>query len=259
MYQAEQKKFHVKPASELLSELEFCSRLINLPDRVFLADGDAMTLSYRRLKEVLEGIQTHLPNTRRVSAYCLPRNLKNKSVEELTSLRELGLELVYVGIESGDDEVLAGVRKGETYASTLAAMQKLKASGIKISTMVLNGLGGAKFSEQHAINSARLVSEVQPEYLSTLVLMLPEGEARMQEGFEGQFEPLTPRGLLEEMRLFLAGLELERSIFRSDHASNYMVLKGVLGRDKQMMLDKIDQVLLSPGAAGLRPEWARGL
>lgn len=257
MYRDPQKKFRVKPEAEILSEIEQCARYP--VDRIFLADGDAMTLSFRRLQAVLQAIRNHMPDVRRVSAYCLPRNLKNKSVEELAELKNLGLELVYVGIESGDDEVLKLVRKGEDYHSTLEALAKLKAAGIKVSAMVVTGLGGRRFTTQHAINSARLVSEAQPEYLSTLVLMLPQGDALMQEGFGDQFEPLSQRELLEETLLFLEQLELQKTIFRSDHASNYLVLKGVLGKDKERMVSLAREALNDSGAVSLRPEWARGL
>lgn len=256
MYRDPQKKFRVKAEADIISEIAHCAPY--QPERIFLADGDAMTLSFRRLHTILSAIQREMPSVRRVSAYCLPRNLSNKSVEELIVLRELGLGLVYVGIESGDDEVLRLVRKGEDYGSSLAALQKLKAAGIKASVMVLTGLGGRQFTQQHALNSARLVSAAQPEYLSTLVLMLPQGDALMQEGFAGRFEPLSQRELLEESRLFLQYLELHKTIFRSDHASNYLVLKGVLGRDKQRLLEQVDSALSQTGTVKLRPEWARG-
>ncbi|WP_242521497.1 radical SAM protein [Motiliproteus sp. SC1-56] len=257
MYRDPQKKFRVKPEAEVRNEIALAARY--QPDRIFLADGDAMTLSFRRLQAVLQAIKEQMPNVRRVSAYCLPRNLKNKTIEELAELKKLGLELVYVGVESGDDEVLRRVRKGEDYRSTLDALAKLKGAGIKVSAMVLTGLGGKQFSKQHAINSARLVSEAQPEYLSTLVLMLPQGDALVQEDYDGQFEPLSQRALLEENLLFLEHLELNKTIFRSDHASNYLVLKGVLGKDKERMIGQVKQALCGEGSVQLRPEWARGL
>ena len=143
--------------------------------RVFLADGDAMTLSTRRLVTVLEAIRREMPAVRRVSSYCLPRNLRNKTAEELKELAALGLSFVYVGVESGDDEVLARVNKGETFASALDALQKLGEAGIKRSVMILNGLGGQALWQQHAANSAALMNAAQPEYLATLGGELPQG------------------------------------------------------------------------------------
>lgn len=259
MYTAPQKKFRVKPVEELDAELERMVKAMPYLARIFLADGDAMTLSYRRLKEVLECIRKHYPNIERVTAYCLPRNLKNKTVEQLQELRDLGLTMVYVGCESGDDTVLEKVQKGESYESSKEALLKLKAAGIQSSVMILNGLGGRKYSEQHAINSAKLMNETQPEFVSTLVVSFPMGEQRFREGFGGEFEPLTQEDLFLEIRTLLANLELDNTVFRSDHASNYLVLKGTLGADKQRLLDKVDTAINQPGIIPLRQEWQRGL
>ena len=183
MYTAAQKKFSVKTSEEIAQELQKIAASGISVRRVFLADGDATTLSFRRLKEILLLIHQYLPDVQRVSSYCLPRNLKNKTVEELTELEQLGLKLMYVGCESGDDLVLGKVAKGENYQSSLAALTKIKQSGIKSSVMILNGLGGQKYSEQHAVNFALLMNEAQPEFLSTLVVSFPVGVARFQQGF----------------------------------------------------------------------------
>lgn len=259
MYTAPQKKFKPKAIDVLEQELRDVSQTMPELRRIFLADGDAMTLSFRRLKEILETIAKYYPNIQRVTAYCLPRNLKNKTVEQLTELRQLGLSMVYVGCESGDDEVLEKVQKGESYESSKDALLKLKAAGIKSSVMILNGLGGRKLSEQHAINTARLMNETQPEYVSTLVVSFPMGEDRFREGFDGDYEPLQQNELFTEIRTLIANLELDDTVFRSDHASNYLVLKGNLGADKQAMLNKIDLAINKPGAIPLRQEWQRGL
>lgn len=259
MYTQPQKAFNHKPLEKIEAELAVVARTGVPVRRIFLADGDAMTLSVRRLGNILEAIRRHLPSVQRVSSYCLPRNLRHKDADELRRLAELGLNLFYVGCESGDDEVLRRVNKGETFDSSLAALETIKAAGARSSVMILNGLGGAAFSEQHAVNSARLMNAAQPEYLSTLVVSFPMGMERFQAGFEGAFEPLDQQGLFREMRTLLETLELDNTIFRSDHASNYLVLKGTLGRDKPRLLAQVDQALLAPEHAGLRPEWARGL
>ena len=167
-----------------------------------------------------------------------------------------GLGLVYLGAESGDDEVLAAVNKGETYATTLDALEKLGAAGISRSVMILNGLGGQSLSLQHAENSARLINAAQPEYLSTLVVSFPLGEARFRACFP-HWEPLAQSALFAEMRHFISALELRRTVFRSDHASNWLILKGTLGADKARLLAEIDAA--QAGQAPLRPAWARGL
>ncbi len=259
MYTAPQKKF--KPKSLEVIKQELASVAANMPDvkRFFLADGDAMTLSFRRLKDILESINSFFPKLERVTAYCLPRNIKNKTVEELAELRKLGLSMVYVGCESGDDKVLECIEKGETFDSSKDALLKLKAAGIKSSVMILNGLGGQKFSRQHAINSAKLMNETQPEFVSTLVVSFPMGEERFRAGFNGEYIPLEQGQLFEEIRLLIDSLELDDTVFRSDHASNYLVLKGNLGADKARLLQTIDLAINKPGAIPLRQEWQRGL
>ena len=259
MYTAEQKKFRPKPETELLQEIEQLAQIYPDTRRIFLADGDAMVLSERRLLTILEAIRRNFPALQRVSAYCLPRNLNNKSDQALTEMRQLGLEIVYVGAESGDDLVLEKVLKGETFDSTVNALNRLGNAGIKRSVMILNGLGGANYLQQHALNSARLANATQPEYLSTLVVTFPMGEERFRQQFGADYEPLTQPQLFQEMRIFLNQLELEKTVFRSDHASNYLVLKGVLNRDKPKLLAQVEQALVDPHGVGLRPEWARGL
>ena len=259
MYTQPQKRFRLKPQSEIEQELVAIAETGVPVRRIFLADGDAMTLSSRRLKLIMQAIKRYLPGVQRVSSYCLPRNLKNKTAEELAELRELGLSLFYVGCESGDDLVLDRVNKGENFATSLAALRKIKAAGSKSSVMILNGMGGKRFSRRHAENSARLMNEAQPEYLSTLVVSFPAGVDRFQAGFNGEFDPLDQAGLFQEMFWLLDNLELESTIFRSDHASNYLVLKGTLSRDKSRLLQTVRDALERPGAVSLRPEWMRGL
>lgn len=258
MYTAPQKRFRPKSRDEIDRELAGVAALGVPIRRIFLADGDAMTLSFRRLREILESIDRHLPGVQRVASYCLPRNLRKKTVEELVELASMKLRLFYVGCESGDDLVLDRVSKGETYTSSLAALEKIKAAGARSSVMILNGLGGKRYSRQHAVNSARLMNDAQPEYLATLVVGFQHGMERYQAAFRGEFEPLDRAGLFQEMYWLLDHLELERTIFRSDHASNYLVLKGTLGTDKQRLLESVRAALERPDEAPLRAEWQRG-
>lgn len=259
MYTAPQKAFRARGEDEVLDSIRRTGALYGSQvRRVFLADGDALVLPTRRLLAILEAIRQHMPAVHRVSSYCLARNLKKKSVAELIQLREAGLAMAYLGAESGDDEVLAKVSKGETFETTRDALDKLGAAGITRSVMILNGLGGQQLSAQHADHSARLANATQPEYLSTLVVSFPHGEARFRAGFP-EWEPLDQHGLFVEMERFLSQLELTRTVFRSDHASNWLVLKGTLGADKARLLEQVRQAIATPEAARLRPEWARGL
>jgi radical SAM superfamily enzyme YgiQ (UPF0313 family) len=259
MYTDPAKKFHAREEVETLESIRRCGEHFgDSVRRVFLADGDAMMLPTRRLLNALLTIRAHLPAVRRVSSYCLPRNLRKKSVTELKELADAGLKLVYVGAESGDDVVLEKVRKGETLETTRDALLKLGAAGITRSVMILNGLGGSTLWQQHADNSARLINATQPEYLATLVVSFPKGDERLRSGFPG-WEPLSQHALFVEMERFLAGLELERTVFRSDHASNWLILKGTLGADKERLLAQVRAAIAHPEAARLRPAWARGL
>ncbi len=257
MYTAPQKKFRARDEAEVLEEIRRCGERM-IVQRVFLADGDAMILPVRRLLTILEAIREHMPTVERVTSYCLPRNLRRKSVAELEQLREAGLSMLYVGAESGDDEVLQRVNKGETFDSTADALLKAGEAGLQRSVMILNGLGGQSLSEQHALNSARLMNLTQPEFLSTLVVTFPDGMERYQQRFP-DFKPLEQHELFVEAEQFLSELELENTVYRSDHASNYLVLKGVLGADKSRLLTQIRTAIEQPDRAGLRPEWARGL
>jgi len=259
MYTQPQKQFSLKPQEEIEQELASVAKSGVSIRRIFLADGDAMTLSFRRLKLIMEAINRYLPDVQRVSSYCLPRNLKSTTVAELAELEELGLKLFYVGCESGDNLVLDRVNKGENFDSSLAALIKIKAAGAKSAVMIVNGMGGKRYSQQHAVNSARLMNEAQPEYLSTLVVSFPTGMERYQQGFQGEFESLDKHGLFQEMYWLLDTLELENTIFRSDHASNYLVLKGTLNKDKPRLLKIVRTALDSPGTVLLRQEWMRGL
>jgi len=259
MYTAPQKKFRARDEAEVIDSIRRAGeRLGDGVRRVFLADGDALVLPTHRLLAVLTAIRAHMPAVERVSSYCLPRNLRRKSVAELAELRAAGLQLAYVGAESGDDTVLARVGKGETFDSTRAALDKLGEAGIGRSVMILNGLGGRAFSARHAENSARLANATQPEYLATLVVSFPMGEERFRAGFP-EWAPLDQAGLFREMESLLAALELRRTMFRSDHASNWLVLKGTLGEDKARLLAQVRSAIAHPDRAPLRPAWARGL
>ena len=257
MYTQEQKKFRARDEREVLDDIRRAGERL-IVQRVFLADGDALVLPTRRLLAILSAIREYMPDVERVSSYCLPRNLRKKSVAELKELADAGLRMAYVGCESGDDEVLAWVNKGETFESSQSALDKLGQAGIARSVMILNGLGGIALSGQHADNSARLMNAAQPEFLSTLVVSFPQGEARFRQAF-ADYQSLTQPQLFIEVERLLQGLELRDTVFRSDHASNYLVLKGNLGADKVRLLTQVRAAIEQPQGAGLRQEWQRGL
>ena len=253
------KTFSIKKPEAIKTEIEQLKLTGIKANKVFLADGDALVLSTSKLMNILNELNGAFPNIRRISTYAKPKDIAAKSVQELGELKQAGLNLVYTGLESGDDVVLKLMNKGETFKSSAEAMLKCKQAGIKSSVMIINGLGGVEYSNQHAVNSAKLINEIQPEYLSTLVLSFPFGIGHFIERIKTGFELPDTKGLLNELGIFISNSLLESSIFRSDHASNYLVLKGILGKDKEAILKKIAEAVQNPENTTLREEWQRGL
>lgn len=251
------KSFKARKFEEIKQEIQEVAKLNHGFQKVFLADGDAFVLSTKKLLEICNEINFNFPKVRRISSYALPSNINKKSIEELKQLKNAGIEMLYIGLESGDNNVLEMVSKNETYQSSKDALLKLKKVGIKASVMILTGLGGNKYSQQHAINSAKLLNETNPEYVSTLVLSFPYGIEKYIKLFKGDFEEMKTIDLLIELKIFMENLNLNNSIFRSDHASNYLILKGILNKDKQKFLQQINYALDNQDV--LRKEWMRGL
>jgi radical SAM superfamily enzyme YgiQ (UPF0313 family) len=253
------KSFSIKKPELIKAEIHTIKESGQRVHKVFLADGDALVLSTVKLLDILQSLKEAFPSLRRVSAYAKPRDIETKTSAELQDLKAAGLDLVYVGLESGSDQVLKQNHKGETFESSASALYKCKKAGIRSSVMILNGMGGTALWEDHAIQSARLVNEIQPEYLSTLVLSFPFGIDHYRKRVGCAFDLPDTTGLLKELGLFIARTELESTIYRSDHASNYLPLKGILGRDKETLIHQISSASKNPGASGLRAEWQRGL
>ena len=252
------KQFKARAKEDVFKDIESFIPYSDSIRRVFLADGDPMVLSTKRLLEILQKLKDVFPRLSRVSTYASPNNLNRKSDAELQELKDAGLTLLYVGIESGDDEVLKLVNKGETYSSTVEALNKSKSAGLNSSVMIINGLGGKALSKQHALNSAKILNATQPKYASTLVLNTYKGLDYFKSRVGGGFEILNRIELLEEIKSFMNELDLQETIFRSDHASNYLALKGVLGRDKEIFLKQINEILNSGDLSTLRQEYQRG-
>jgi radical SAM superfamily enzyme YgiQ (UPF0313 family) len=253
------KHFSVRKEEEVIREIELTASAFPETRRIFLADGNPMVLSASKLMRILDAIKKHFPKANRISTYALPGDITAKTIEELATLKNAGLKTLYVGIESGDDEVLKSNNKSETFNSTVDGLLKAKSAGIKLSVMILNGLGGLSYSQQHAENTARLMNIVQPEFLSSLVLSFPFGKDHFKKRFQGEYIDMTIAELLSEMKMFIGKTELHSTIFRSDHASNYLALNGVLNRDKPELMENLTRAINDPGKAGLRSEWMRGL
>jgi len=237
------KKFRLRKFEQIQHDLAILASVPQNTRKMFLADGNAMVLSADRMLKVLSEVQKYFPKLQRVSSYALPADISAKSMSELEEICDAGLKLLYIGIESGDDELLNLVQKGETFKSTVEGIIKAHRAGFQTSIMVINGLGGRKYSRQHAIRSADLINQITPRFLSTLTLSLPFGIDRYRSKFSGKYLPMTNRELATELKQFLTLVHVDNCIFRSDHVSNQLVLKGRLQNDKKALIKKIDDAL----------------
>jgi radical SAM superfamily enzyme YgiQ (UPF0313 family) len=254
------KRFRVRPEEDLFAEIDWAGRELPGLKRVFLADGDALALSARRLVRILERLNERIPSLERVTAYASPQNLVRKSVEDLRRIREAGLTMAYVGVESGDDEVLERVHKGVTADEMIELCQKPQRAGIDLSITVILGLGGPRLSRRHAEGTARVLDAIAPRYASALTLMIEPRDPSFEAVFEDpEWRPLEPIEILAECRQMIAGIRADGINFHANHASNYLPLSGDLQQDKPRLLAAIDEVLSDPAAARLRPEWLRAL
>lgn len=252
------KSFKARKEEAVFTDIDAFLPHANQITKVFLADGDPLVLSTPRLVRILQKLQATFPKLRRISTYASPSNLARKSMSDLILLRENGLNLLYVGIESGDSEVLEAIQKGETYQTTIDGLNKSKAAGMDSSVMIINGVGGLHFTQQHAINSAKVLNATQPKFASTLVLTAHKGLKHYQERYLGEFVELNAVQLFQEMQLFMEHLQLNETIFRSDHASNRLVLKGVLGKDKERFLQQIETAIQNPEGDTIRSPMSSG-
>ncbi len=252
------RQFRPRPSSELFAEIDWAGEHYAEVPRVFLADGDALSLSTRRLLAILERLYRKLPGLRRVSCYASPGNFAHKSVDDLERLKAAGLGLLYVGFESGEDEVLRRIDKGYSQDEMVELFGRANAAGLKLSATVVLGLGGPRLSRRHAEETARLINRVRPRFASALTLMLAPRRPTYAEAFDDpEWRLLDPLEMLAELRILVNGVTEEGIIFRSNHASNYLALAGTFQKSKAAMLAEIDAALADP--AHLRPERWRGL
>lgn len=242
------KQFRVRALSEVMEDLQWAKKHCDHRfDRVFLADGDALIVKTPDLIAVLDKVFELFPYVRRVTTYGSAKDVLRKSHEELALLRSHGLEMVYLGAESGSDKVLRDVNKSATAEETADACLRLKAAGIKTSMTLITGLGGRADTREHAIQSAKLVSAAKPEYLGLLTLTMGAGAPLTQKYRRGEFEPLSPKEFLEEQKLFLENADSEGTVLRSNHVSNYVALAGTLNGDTERMIAQLERAIASIG------------
>jgi len=235
------KKFRIRSLEEIIEDLNEARRTYRQVKRIFLADGDALIIRTQDLIHILKSINEIFPECERVGIYGSPKSILNKSTDELRELNSLGLGIVYLGLESGSDEILEKINKGVTSKDMIQAGRKVVDSGIKLSVTLISGIGGKEYSKIHALESARVLNEMRPDYIGLLTLLLEEDVPLHREVQEGKFKLLTPKEVLEETRILVENLNLDNCVFRSNHASNYVVLRGTLMQDKELILKQIDE------------------
>jgi len=252
------KQYRVRPTEEILADItEAGSRFAEDVRHVFVADGDPLAMSLEQWKPILLALAVAFPRLRRVSTYATARNLLEKSPEDLKRLRELGLSLLYIGPESGDEITLRHLAKGADPLEHIEAARMAKAAGMEQSLMFLLGAGGRARSEAHARASGRLATAMDPRFLSALTLTVIPATPLASLEAQGRFELPDVPGLLTELRWFVEEARPSAAIFRANHASNYLPIGGRLPRDREAILATIDEALA--GHIALRPEWSRGL
>jgi radical SAM superfamily enzyme YgiQ (UPF0313 family) len=247
------KKYRVRPLDEVREDLAMAQRVWSDPESVFLADGNTIAMRTGDLVRVLDSVKEFFPDTRRISCYGGARFIKGRKVSDLRSLSEHGLDIVYMGLESGDDEILRMVNKGATADDYARAAGKMREAGLELSTYVLAGLGGSGRSREHALGSAATLNRMKPDYVRIRTLALMPGFPMYEDLVNGDFEECDGRQVAEETRLLLENLDLEDSRFLSDHVSNYLPIYGRLPEDKEVMLKAIDEALAEPGNPMLGP------
>ena len=251
------KHFSLRPMAEIREDLELARRAYRRVDRIFLADGDALIRPTGDLTEILGLAYGLFPECRRVACYASPASLRVKSEDDLRLLRGRGLKMVYMGLESGCDAVLTRMRKGHDAAAIVAAGQKARRCGLALSVTAISGLGSVELWREHAVDTARAVSEMKPDYLGLLTLMVERGTPLEQWVRDGSFTLLTAPEVLKETELFLRHVDSEGTVFRANHASNYLTLKGTLNGDRDALLSQLAAAL--EGQRDLKPEFLRAL
>jgi len=252
-----EKRFYNRPLEDVLADLrEVAERYSTRVRRIFLADGDALIRKTDDLLVILDEIAKLYPNCERVTAYASPGSLLIKKEEELRKLREHGLTMVYLGLESGSDEVLKLMTKGFTSAQIVEGGLKARHAGMQLSVTAIAGLGGKKLSREHVEGTARALSEMDPEYVGVLTLEVHPDTPLEAWVKDGSFELLDSTEVLQETRRLVELMDCPGCVFRMNHASNYLPLAGTFNEDRDKILAQIDQALA--GEIRLRPEWARG-
>ncbi len=237
------KRFRIKDDSEIDADIDFAARYCRRQTRVFLADGDALILSQKKLVSILEKIQIHLPWVNRIGTYASAKAIRSKTIPELVQLKSLGLNRIYMGLESGHDEILQTIKKGETAQSMIKAAESVRDAGLFLSVTVLMGIGGVRLSKQHADATGRTLSLMSPRQIAALMLMPLAGTPLYKDMQTGKFHLPNSQGMLRELSFLVQAITLDRVQFHANHASNYLPLSGRLQKDKEKILRALESAL----------------
>lgn len=237
------KQFRVRSLDEIIEDFKIARRNYRYVKRIFLADGDALAIRTGDLEKILFQTRESFPECERVGIYGSPKAILSKSVDELKYLHSLGLGIVYLGVESGSEKILKNINKGVTREEMIEAGRRVVESGIELSITLISGLGGNEDSMEHARESAKIINEIRPHYVGVLTLLVGNGTPLYEDVQSGKFELLTPREVLMETKEMIKNINVENCIFRSNHASNYIALKGTLSKDKDLILSQIEEGL----------------
>lgn len=252
-----EKRFALRPMEEILEDFQMARRQYSRVGRIFLADGDALIRPAEELERILDEIAALFPECERVTCYASPGSIQKRTPEELRRLRQKNLTMVYMGLESGCDAVLRQMRKGHTAAEIVAAGQKVRQAGMALSVTAISGLGGQELWKEHALDTAAAFSAMRPDYIGLLTLMVEPGTPLYDWVEQGSFRLLDSHRVLEETALLLGHLDAPGCVFRMNHASNYLNLRGTLNQDRELMLRQLEQAL--QGHTELKPEYWRAL
>lgn len=237
------KPFRARAFEDVENDLRYARSMYSHVRRIFLADGDALILSFEKLSRILLCIKELFPECGRVGIYGTSKSINIKTLEELVELKKLGLGIIYLGLESGNEEILRRIKKGETAEDIVRAGKKVKESGILLSVTAISGLGSQELKDEHAVDTAKAFSAMKPDFIGFLALMVEREAELYKDVLNGNFKLLTPIEIVEEMILFLKNIDSEGSVFRSNHASNYFSLYGDLNKDIPSMLSELEEVL----------------
>lgn len=252
------KKFRIKSFAEIEEDILEASRYISI-EKVFLVDGDALIIPQKRLLEIMLSIRQHLKSVKKIGTYGNAKSILRKTPEELAQLRELGMQIVYLGVETGNDDLLKRINKGATYAQLVEAGRRIKDAGIKLSVTVLLGIGGIEKSSEHARDTAKILTDIDPDYVGALTVIVAPGTPLYEEYISGRFVLPDPFGYLKELEIMVADSDFTNSLFTSNHASNYLPINVSLPDEKEKTVRMIQQVIQSGDNRRLRPEYIRGL